>query len=323
MKKVLGLIMALCAVIATSTQTLAQSPVASGQHNGVAGEILPANNHMKTQHASTPALTNHFIIELVPYAALPKANPNWAAGVTAEVQMMTNSAPTSADLGNRIDPNLLLQDSALSWSNLWIGAKITGVGGYQVDPDMLRFTQWSSDGNSLANSYDLVGGNSVYNLQTIGFLWGSDGQGPDDTVMDSGESGSLPSDQLVFGGVQTPYYIFHSDGEQTSDHGYVVGQNMAVTTQLDIVGTNGAVLATAFNTMQVNPPTSFGQMHLTITPVGGGMARVMYTGDQYQSATIDATSSLYAGWHPIATLNNSNFVTVPISNGDQFFRARR
>ncbi len=240
---------------------------------------------------------------------------NWAGPTTDEI----DRGVTINDIGGRFDPSMVSQRLPnLDNDTLWFPVKIRALNGATITPNMLRFSQRSSDfANVFANSATLVGSNSSYTPETIGR--NSSGE-----RVSSG-NGNVPMLSLSFIGLQGTYLTYSNQAENDNLNNYIYSNAIALTTTVEVVGSNGQVLASASRTLNVNNQP--GLLSLSIRKQGNQIVIPFQNARPGVQLTLQtATPSNLGHWTTFATTNSGSgsgqFGPIEVF-GRRFFRIQQ
>lgn len=312
MKKfIVGLVLG--ALVAMSGVYASEVPKAAGHNLGGVGEgtgILTPVSTGGQVHAQSVA--GEFDISLFAIRMPLRANAQWEAVAAAKVGELYQNRSLVDDVGQTILPSYIMQPPARDAYTLWFTPRIKGINNAKLNHSMLRFTQSSYPDNSLANSYSLIGGSWVYSPPARGVIW-SGGERVNDQVLMSG-SGFVMVDEFDFSGVQSTFYPYSNAAEQASIIRYLRDTNLRLTTTVEVVGSDGSVLATASRTLQVVSP------RLSIAKIGNGNLEVSYIGSG--GGILESSSSVKGPWVTVATLVNEKAIVQSSSGAIGFFRVR-
>gem|GEM_PF-2746384 len=304
--------------------TMAQNvPTVEGQNQGAVGQGTGINPppRFRAQNVGI-GMEGRYDVYLYMVRMPLRNHTNWAARAAAVVNELYRNKYLSNDVAHVLHPGYISQNRAtgLSDETLWGVVRILGKNGAKVSLRMLRFTQSSNAGNALANQYSLLGGNWAMTPEAIGINWGPGGERTSDTVVSSGNDQLF--DEIVFSGLQSVYFSFNTADEQKHISNYLVTQNIALTTTVEVVGSNGEVLAGASRTLQTNPPEPrLVQPRLSIARAAGGNVKISFHGTPGMTGIIQSSPAIGGRWTTESTVNPGDAIIRPSNHPRRFFRA--
>ncbi len=266
-----------------------------------------------------------------------RTNENWAAWATPTTQeLLQNRAYTNRVVTFRMTPEHLSQPiPTYTNEDYWIGGRITRQpSGPQLNVPMLRWRQRSSDitsnrpDGSLSNRFAFASG-TVYSPQVIGVIWGPNGEnGPrsEQQILDSGEDGATMVDEIVTLGMQSKYYTYADEQQRIGIVDYMTLVNLVLANTIEVVGTDGAVLASGTRSLQTTGADP-GPITIAARVAGGNvyLTIVGATNDLPYGVVWQATSALGStnGWTTLQTTSSTNEVARVASGGGNFYRVLR
>lgn len=250
------------------------------------------------------------------------SSPDYDQWSTNEVMNLYKNMTLTDNLGHSLTTEMITQPaSTLTNQTLHLVVRIVGKNGAKVALNNLRFSESSSDsGNTMANSYSLVGAqNIVYSPRALGITYGSGGARVNDTI-DTTSNGSAFKDEIVFIGMQSVYYVYTSAGNlaQINDYMTRIVSNYQLTGLVEVVNTSdNTVLGHALRVLMVSGAPV--QPILSITSGANNTAVISSNIGTNQSAILYSTSDVgMPVWSVESTINSGD--TFTSSGGNKFFR---
>lgn len=315
------MIMAFASVSITFAQSV---PIAVGQNIGALGKGTGISPEPAGYRAFNIATPSESIYDIYIYAEpMPlKANANWQVAARAAVQELYTNKFLVNDIGVELFTSYITQDSSGAGKSLWYPVRIVGKKGVKLNGRMTHYTQRSSDdANSLANAYSLLGGNFDYSLEFIGIIRDTGGERVNDQILTSG-SADVMVDEIIFSGLQGTYFPYKDQAEYASIDAYVKAKIKTLITTVDMVSTNGTILASASRTLVVGN-NILAQPVLSIRMVGNNYAISIFTGNRWTTSVLEERNpNSTNGWFTVSTANDGDEIIRPMTFPNRIFRAR-
>src|SRR3989344_1693313 len=253
-----------------------------------------------------------------------KTSGVWESWATEKVSRLYTDRTLTDDLDYRLKIGYITQPTlAVNKQSLWLATRITGKSGNKLSLNMLRFSEWSDDlVNTLGNSYSLVGGNYIYSPQALGVIWGASGENEDrasHAVINSGNANEMV-DEVVFIGVQSPYYSYSSFAELANIDSYIKSfSNFSLSGKVEVVTANNIILAVGSRRLQMvgTPP----HPQLLIKRNADIILEKFLAEGHQRTGVIESSSRLgpTVNWTVESTANNGDEILRP-ADGRKFYR---
>ncbi len=265
-----------------------------------------------------------YIIETAYVRGPIRSNPewkDWASGVV--MRAYENQGFGTDNIGYSLLADYISQPAPYKDSQtLWLAVRIVCRNNAKVSLRQLQFEQHSNDGDSLASSYKPADANTVYSPTTLGVNWNGPVPRANDTIVPDGTTGLSQVDEIIFIGMQSPFYTYPVGNYQTVAD---IQRYLSSFPDFRIQGIvkivdDGQVLATSFRSMYASKRQPISP-RFSINRVGKDISFTLDLGPEDQTLFIESATDVKGVWTIEDNINPGANILFPANTGTKFFRA--